>query len=261
MTKPAKYQLVLVRHGESEWNLANKFTGWHDVPLSAKGLSEANTAGELLKAQGFTFDVCYTSVLQRAIKTLWCILDQMTLHWLPVTRTWRLNERHYGALQGLDKKETVAKHGAEQVMVWRRSYATPPPALDATSPYYPGNDRRYASVPKDLLPFTESLKLTGDRVLPFWEETIKPAMQAGQRVLVVAHGNSLRALTKHLDGISEDVITGLNIPTGVPLVYDLDEDFRPVAHMQAIAPLTGRYLGDQEAIKAKILGVANQLLY
>ncbi|DAZ97288.1 TPA: hypothetical protein N0F65_009821 [Lagenidium giganteum] len=254
----AKYQLVLIRHGESQWNVDNRFTGWYDVPLSATGEKESHHAGTVLKEAGFKFDLAFTSVLKRAIKTLWNILEETDLMWIPVERSWRLNERHYGALQGLNKQETVDKHGIDQVMVWRRSYAIPPPELDATSEYYPGNDPKYADVPKELLPFTESLKTTGERVLPYWDNTIVPAIKSGKRVLIAAHGNSLRALVKHLDNISEDTITGLNIPTGVPLVYDLDENMRPVPHPDAIGPLSGRYVGNQEEIKARIAGVANQ---
>ncbi|RLN77590.1 hypothetical protein BBJ28_00000447 [Nothophytophthora sp. Chile5] len=254
----AKYQLVLIRHGESQWNVDNKFTGWHDVPLSAKGENESHDAGKVLKEAGFKFDLAYTSVLKRAIKTLWNILEETDLMWIPVVRSWRLNERHYGALTGLNKQETVDKHGIEKVMIWRRSYATPPPPLDAASEYYPGNDAKYADVPKELLPFAESLATTGERVLPYWEQTIIPSIKAGKKIVIAAHGNSLRALVKHLDNIPEDTITGLNIPTGVPLVYDLDENFKPVPHPDAIAPLSAYYVGNQEEIKARIAGVANQ---
>lgn len=222
------------------------------------GENESHEAGKVLKSAGFVFDLAYTSVLKRAIKTLWNILEEIDLMWIPVNRSWRLNERHYGALTGLNKQETVEKHGLDQVMVWRRSYAIPPPALDASSPYYPGNDVKYADVPKEELPFTESLKTTGERVLPYWNDVIVPSIKEGKKIIIAAHGNSLRALVKHLDNIPEDSITGLNIPTGVPLVYDLDENFKPVPHADAIAPLTGRYVGNQEEIKARIAGVANQ---
>ncbi|GLD94806.1 hypothetical protein PINS_up003431 [Pythium insidiosum] len=227
-------------------------------PLSATGEKESHDAGKVLKEHGFQFDMAYTSVLKRAIKTLWNILEEMDRMWIPVVRSWRLNERHYGALTGLNKQETVDKHGIDQVMVWRRSYAIPPPALDDASAYYPGNDVKYADVDKAELPFTESLKTTGDRVVPYWENTIIPSIKAGKKIIIAAHGNSLRALVKHLDNIAEDKITGLNIPTGVPLVYDLDENFKPIPHPDAIAPLTGRYVGNQEEIKARIAGVANQ---
>ncbi|KAI9919271.1 hypothetical protein PsorP6_017759 [Peronosclerospora sorghi] len=252
------YQLVLIRHGESQWNVDNKFTGWHDVPLSAKGELESREAGKVLQEGGWKFDVAYTSVLKRAIKTLWNILEATDLMWIPVIRSWRLNERHYGALTGLNKQETVDQHGIDKVMIWRRSYATPPPPLDAESPYYPGNDPKYADVPKALLPFAESLATTGERVLPYWEQTILPSIKEGKKVLIAAHGNSLRALVKHLDNIPENAITGLNIPTGVPLVYDLDENMKPVPHKDAIAPLSGYYIGNQDEIKARIAGVANQ---
>lgn len=254
----AKYQVVLIRHGESEWNLKNIFTGWFDAPLSTKGESEAQSAGQLLAKEGFKFDMAYTSVLKRAIRTLWYIMEEMDLMWIPVTRSWKLNERHYGALQGLNKQETVEKHGMDQVMIWRRSYAIPPPALDESSPYYPGNDPKYADVPKEDLPKTESLKITGERVVPYWDNEIAPQIKAGKRILIAAHGNSLRALVKQLDNISEDVITGLNIPTGVPLVYDLDENLKPIKHADSIGPLSGRYVGNQDDIRARIEGVANQ---
>lgn len=253
-----KYTVVLIRHGESTWNKENRFTGWVDVPLSEKGLAEATEGGKLLAEAGFTFDVAYTSVLRRAIKTLWTVLEQMDLMYIPIVNLWRLNERHYGALQGLNKQETVDKHGKDQVLVWRRSYDIPPPALDEDSQYYPGNDPTYASVDKQDLPFTESLKLTEDRFMPDWENAMAPAIRDGKKLLIAAHGNTLRALVKHLDGISEDEITGLNIPTGVPLVYELDEDLKPIPHPDAIAPLQGRYLGDQESIKARIGAVASQ---
>jgi 2,3-bisphosphoglycerate-dependent phosphoglycerate mutase len=243
-------KLVLVRHGQSTWNLENLFTGWTDVDLTEQGRSEAREAGRLLKAEGFQFDQVYTSVLKRAIRTMWIVLDEMDLMWLPVERSWRLNERHYGALQGLDKAQTVAKHGAEQVKIWRRSYDIPPPPLSRDDERHPVNDPRYASLPPDALPDTESLKETLVRVLPFWADKIAPQLKQGKNVLVVAHGNSLRALVKMLDGMSDSDIVEFNIPTGVPMVYELDEDLKP--------KLPGRFLGDQEAIKAAIEAVANQ---
>mmetsp|Transcript_29021 Transcript_29021/g.81189 ORF Transcript_29021/g.81189 Transcript_29021/m.81189 type:complete len:254 (+) Transcript_29021:97-858(+) len=243
-------KVVLVRHGESVWNKANKFTGWTDVPLSDKGREEAKSAGEVLKDKGYTFDVAYTSVLKRAIQTLYLIQEEMDLHWIPVHRNWRLNERMYGALQGLNKAETAAKHGDAQVKIWRRAYATPPPALDKDSEYYPGNDRRYADLSEEELPRTECLKDTVERFLPIWNDTIAPAAQSGKRVLVAAHGNSLRALVKHLDNVSEDDIVELNIPTGIPLVYELDRaTMKPVRHY---------YLADEEKVKAAEAAVANQ---
>jgi 2,3-bisphosphoglycerate-dependent phosphoglycerate mutase len=253
-----KHTLVLVRHGESTWNEANLFTGWADVPLSTTGVEEATKAGELLKESGLSFDIAYTSTLSRAIKTLWIVLEGMDLMYLPIVNTWRLNERHYGALQGLNKQETVDKYGKEQVLIWRRSYDIPPPALDESSEHYPGNDPRYADVPKDLLPFTESLKITEERFMVDWEDTFAPAIKSGKRILIAAHGNTLRALVKHLDNISSDEICGLNIPTGVPLIYELDEDLKPIPQEGAIGPLSGRYLGNLEEVKARILGVANQ---
>jgi 2,3-bisphosphoglycerate-dependent phosphoglycerate mutase len=251
-------KLVLMRHGQSTWNLENKFTGFADAPLTEKGISEATTAGKALKEAGFEFDVAYTSVLKRAIKTLWTVQENMDLMWIPVIRDWRLNERFYGGLTGLDKSATAAKHGEEQVKIWRRSYDIPPPALETSDPYHPLNDKRYASVDPALLPSTESLKLCSERVLPCWEDTIVPAIKAGQRVLVVAHGNSLRALVKHLDGISQEDIVGINIPTGVPLVYDLDDDLKPVASANAAPGLSGYYVGDQDAIAAEMAAVAAQ---
>ncbi|MCU0291793.1 MAG: 2,3-diphosphoglycerate-dependent phosphoglycerate mutase [Thermoanaerobaculaceae bacterium] len=243
------YTLVLLRHGESTWNRENRFTGWTDVDLSEKGIEEAKEGGRLLRAEGFDFDLCYTSVLKRAIRTLWIALDEMDRMWLPVVRHWRLNERHYGSLQGLNKAEMAAQFGEEQVRIWRRSYATPPPALERTDPRFPGFDRRYASLAAEELPVTESLQDTVARVLPLWHETLAPIIRSGQRLLIAAHGNSLRAMVKYLDDVSEDEIVGLNIPTGVPLVYELDADLRPVSH---------RYLGDQEAIAAKMAAVAAQ---
>mmetsp|Transcript_125 Transcript_125/g.202 ORF Transcript_125/g.202 Transcript_125/m.202 type:complete len:312 (-) Transcript_125:185-1120(-) len=253
-----KYTLVLVRHGESTWNKENLFTGWADCPLSEKGVVEATAGGDLLKAEGLSFDVCYTSTLKRAIKTLWIILEQMDLMYIPIVNTWRLNERHYGALQGLNKQETVDKYGKDQVLVWRRSYDIPPPDLDEDNIHYPGNDPRYASVDKADLPLAESLKLTEARFMVDWEKTLIPEIKSGKKILIAAHGNTLRALVKHLDGISEDDITGLNIPTGVPLIYELDEDMKPIKQNNAIAPLQGRYLGDQEEVKARIGAVVAQ---
>ena len=241
--------LVLLRHGESTWNLENRFTGWTDVDLTPKGAKEAHEAGRLLREGGYTFDLCFTSVLKRAIRTLWIVLDEMDLMWLPEHRSWRLNERHYGALQGLNKAETAAKYGDKQVHVWRRSYADPPPPLTADDPRYPGHDRRYADVPREHLPLTESLKDTVARFLPYWHERIAPEVRAGRRVVIAAHGNSLRALVKYLDGVSEEEIVGLNIPTGIPLVYELQDDLRPIRHF---------YLGDPEAARKAAEAVANQ---
>ena len=242
-------KLVLLRHGQSIWNLENLFTGWIDVDLSQQGLLEAAEAGRLLKAEGIAFDNAFTSVLKRAIRTLWIALDEMDMMWLPVERSWRLNERHYGALQGLDKAQTVEKHGAEQVKIWRRSYDIPPPPLDRQDPNHPRFDRRYAGVPAGELPSSESLKDTLARVLPFWTSRIAPELAAGRNVLVTAHGNSLRALVKMLDGISDAAIVELNIPTGVPLLYELDSHLKPIA---------SRYLGDAEAVKARAEAVARQ---
>jgi 2,3-bisphosphoglycerate-dependent phosphoglycerate mutase len=242
-------KLVLVRHGESTWNKENRFTGWTDVELSDKGRLEAKEAGEVLKREGYTFDVAYTSVLKRAIRTLWTVLDEMDLMWIPVHRTWRLNERHYGALQGLNKAETAEKFGEQQVKIWRRSYDVPPPALTADDPRFPGRDPRYAKLTKDELPLTECLKDTVARFLPYWHETIAPAVKSGQKVLIAAHGNSLRALVKYLDDVSESDIVELNIPTGMPLVYELDDDLKP---------LNRYYLGDPEKVKAAMDAVANQ---
>ena len=242
-------QVVLLRHGESEWNLSNRFSGWTDIDLTPTGREEAKRAGQLLVEEGFDFDVAYTSVLKRAIRTLWTVLDEMDRMWLPVIRDWRLNERHYGALQGLNKAETAAKHGDEQVLIWRRSYDVPPPALEADDERHPSRDRRYASVAPADLPLTESLKDCVARFVPYWTDTISADIKAGKRVLIVAHGNSLRALVKHLDGVSETGIIDLNIPTGVPLVYDLDDQLRPTGH---------RYLGDQAAIAQAMQAVAAQ---
>ncbi|MBN1517048.1 2,3-diphosphoglycerate-dependent phosphoglycerate mutase [Candidatus Sumerlaeota bacterium] len=243
------HKLVLLRHGQSEWNLENRFTGWHDCDLTEQGRTEAANAGKLLKDEGYQFDLVYTSVLKRAIRTMWLALDQLDQMWLPVIRNWRLNERHYGGLTGLNKAETAAKHGEEQVLIWRRSYDVPPPPLDESSEYYPGKLRRYAGLTKAQLPLTESLKETVARFVPYWEVEILPQVKAGKNVLIVAHGNSLRALVKHLDQMSEEAILKLNIPTGVPLVYELDDDLQPVKHY---------YLGDQEAIAKAAAAVANQ---
>jgi 2,3-bisphosphoglycerate-dependent phosphoglycerate mutase len=243
------HRLVLLRHGESEWNKENRFTGWVDVDLSEKGREEAREAGRLMAAEKYEFDVAYTSVLKRAIRTLWASLDELDQMWIPVHRSWRLNERHYGALQGLNKAETAAKHGDQQVLIWRRSYDMPPPPLQSDDPGHPSHDRRYARIPVNQLPVHESLKDTVARFLPYWEETIAPAIKSGQRVLIAAHGNSLRALVKHLDNMSEQDVVDLNIPTGIPLVYLLNEELRPLQHY---------YLGDPEAAKAKAAAVANQ---
>ncbi len=243
------YKLVLIRHGQSTWNLENRFTGWTDVDLSDQGRSEAQEAGKVLRGEGFEFDLVYTSVLKRAIRTMWIVLDEMDQMWLPIVRNWRLNERHYGALQGLNKAETAAKHSEEQVKIWRRSYDIPPPPLEADDPRHAARDRRYADLAPEEIPLTESLKETVARFVPYWEEVISPQVRSGKRVLIVAHGNSLRALVKYLDDISEGDIVGLNIPTGIPLVYDLDEELRPLGH---------RYLGDPEAVRKAAEAVANQ---
>ena len=243
-------KLVLLRHGESEWNKSNRFTGWTDVGLTSKGVQEAISAGKTLKDEGYTFDIAYTSVLKRAIKTLWLGLEEMDRIWIPVQRDWRLNERHYGALQGLNKAETVAKHGMEQVQIWRRSYAIRPPALTADDERYPGRDPRYAELTPAQLPLTECLQDTVERFMPLWHETIAPAIQSGQSVLIAAHGNSLRALVKYLDNVAEDKIVGLNIPTGIPLVYELEDD---------LAAIRSYYLGDPEAIRDATRAVADQL--
>jgi len=242
-------RLVLLRHGESIWNLENRFTGWTDVDLTPKGIEEAHEAARLLAEGGYTFDVAYTSVLKRAVRTLWIVMDDMDLMWLPVHRDWRLNERHYGALQGLNKAETAAKYGDRQVLLWRRSYADPPPPLDPSDPRYPGRDRRYADLSPAELPVAESLKDTVARFLPYWHGTIVPDLRAGKRVLIAAHGNSLRALVKHLDGVSDEEIVRLNIPTGIPLVYALDDELRPLRH---------EYLGDPEAAQKAAEAVAKQ---
>ncbi len=242
-------KLVLLRHGESIWNKENRFTGWKDVGLSEKGMEEAKKAGQLLKKEGFQFDVAYTSVLKRAIKTLWIALEEMDLMWIPVYRSWRLNERHYGALQGLNKAETAAKYGDEQVLIWRRSYDIPPPPLDKNDERYPGNDKRYRDLATSEIPLTECLKDTVGRFVPYWQSTILPDVQKGKSVLITAHGNSLRALVKHLDNIPDDKIVGMNIPTGIPLVYELDDNIKPIKNY---------YLGDPEEIKRAIEGVAKQ---
>lgn len=243
-------QLVLLRHGESVWNKENRFTGWTDVALTEQGTREAVEAGRTLMSEGYRFDIAFTSVLKRAIKTLWLVMEEMELMWIPVHRNWRLNERHYGALQGLDKAETVAKHGMEQVHIWRRSYDIRPPALTPEDDRNPAKDPRYADLsPKDL-PLTECLKDTVDRFLPYWIGSIAPEVKAGKRVLIAAHGNSLRALVKYLDKIADDDIVGLNIPTGIPLVYELKDDLTPIDHT---------YLGDPEAIRKATQAVADQL--
>jgi 2,3-bisphosphoglycerate-dependent phosphoglycerate mutase len=243
------YKIVLLRHGESEWNLANRFTGWTDVGLTEKGISEAREAGKLMREAGLTFDVAYTSVLKRAIKTLFLALEEMDALWIPVHKDYRLNERHYGALQGLNKAETAEKYGDEQVLQWRRSYDIPPPELTSDDERYPGNDPRYADLNESELPLTESLKLTYERLLPYWNETLVPAIKSGEKVIIAAHGNSLRAIVKHLDDMDEASIVKLNIPTGVPLVYELDANLKP---------LKKYYLGDAVAAAKKAEAVANQ---
>ncbi len=243
------YKLVLIRHGESTWNQENRFTGWTDVELSDKGRAEAIAAGELLKKEGFVFDIAYASVLKRALNTLWSVLQQMDLVWIPIEKDWRLNERHYGALQGLNKAETAAKYGDEQVLIWRRSYDIPPPPLEKSDERFPGHDPRYAGLSEAELPLTECLKDTVARFLPLWHDKIAPMVKSGKRVIIAAHGNSLRALVKYLDNVSEEDIINLNIPTGVPLVYELDADLKPIKHY---------YLGDQEAIAAAMHAVASQ---
>lgn len=243
------HKLVLLRHGESEWNKSNLFTGWTDVDLTEKGRAEAKSAGDLLKKDGFTFDIAYTSVLKRAIRTLWIVLDEMDLMWIPVVRDWRLNERHYGALQGLNKAETAEKYGADQVKIWRRSYDTQPPSLEESDQRYPGHDPRYAGLNEKELPAAECLKDTVERFLPMWHEIIAPTIKEGKKVVICAHGNSLRALIKFLDNVSEEDIVPLNIPTGVPLVYELDDNLQPLKHY---------YLGDPEEIRKAAEAVANQ---
>lgn len=245
----AMYKIVLMRHGESTWNLDNRFTGWTDVDLTEKGCAEATQAGKLLREAGFSFDLAYTSVLKRAIRTLWLTLDEMDLMWIPIEHDWRLNERHYGALQGLNKSETAAQYGDEQVLVWRRSYDTPPLSLEASDPRASYQDPRYAGLQPAQIPLTECLKDTVERVMPAWEDTIAPAIRAGKQILISAHGNSLRALIKSLDGISDNDIVGLNVPNGQPLVYELDADLKPIRSY---------YLGDTAAIEAALHAVANQ---
>jgi len=243
------HKVVLLRHGESTWNKENRFTGWVDVDLSERGMAEGHQAAKVLKEGRYTFDVSYTSVLKRAIRTLWIVLDDMDLMWIPVYRSWRLNERHYGGLQGLNKAEMAARHGDEQVHIWRRSYDIRPPALTKSDPMYPGNDPRYRDLTEQELPLTECLKDTVARFLPYWHEVIAPVVKEGKRVLIAAHGNSLRALVKYLDKVPDDVIPGLNIPTGVPLVYELDDNLQPLKHY---------YLGDQEEIRKAMEAVAKQ---
>jgi 2,3-bisphosphoglycerate-dependent phosphoglycerate mutase len=243
------YKLVLIRHGESTWNLDNRFTGWTDVDLTDTGIEQAKNAGRLLKAEGYDFDVAYTSVLKRATRTLWHVLDEMDRTWLPVVNSWRLNERHYGALQGLNKAEVAKQYGDDQVLVWRRSYDTPPPALEASDPRCERADVRYAKLQPNQIPLTECLKDTVARVLPFWDEALAPAILKGKRLVVAAHGNSIRALIKYLDNISDDDIVGLNIPNGIPLVYELDENLKPIRHY---------YLGDAEAAAKAAAAVAAQ---
>ena len=243
------HKVVLLRHGQSQWNLENRFTGWTDVDLTDQGREEAKAAGRVLKEKGFIFDKAHTSVLKRAIRTLWIALDELDQMWLPVRRDWRLNERHYGALQGLNKSETAEKHGEEQVLIWRRSYDIPPPALAKDDERYPGHDPRYANLESAELPLTECLKDTVERFLSYWHEAIVPEIKEGKRVIIVAHGNSLRALVQYLDGLSEEAVLKLNIPTGMPLVYELDDDLKPVKNY---------YLGDEEAVKVAMEAVANQ---
>jgi 2,3-bisphosphoglycerate-dependent phosphoglycerate mutase len=243
------HKLVLLRHGESTWNRENRFTGWTDVDLSERGLEEAKLAGQVLKKEGFTFDLAFTSVLKRAIRTLWIALDQMDLMWIPEIKSWRLNERHYGALQGLNKAETAAKFGEEQVLIWRRSYDIRPPELEKSDDRYPGNDPRYQDLSESELPLTECLKDTVDRFLPYWRQTISPEIRSGKKVIIAAHGNSLRALVKYLDQIPDDKIVSLNIPTGMPLVYELDDNLKSIKNY---------YLGDPEAVQKAMQAVANQ---
>jgi 2,3-bisphosphoglycerate-dependent phosphoglycerate mutase len=246
---PTTYKLVLLRHGQSTWNLENRFTGWTDVGLTEQGRQEAHTAGKMMRAQGYEFDFAYTSVLKRAIHTLWIAMEEMEMEWLPVVRAWQLNERHYGALQGLNKAEMAAKYGEAQVKLWRRSYDVPPPALEMDDPRHPRFDRRYAGLAENELPRCESLKDTVARMLPYWHTTIAPKVQSGARVLVAAHGNSLRALVKYLDNISDEAIPELNIPTGIPLVYELDASLQPINHY---------YLADEETVRKAAEAVANQ---
>jgi 2,3-bisphosphoglycerate-dependent phosphoglycerate mutase len=243
------HKLVLLRHGESQWNLENRFTGWHDVNLTEQGEREGREAGRLLKAEGFEFDMAYCSVLTRAIRTLWLALTEMDQVWIPVQREWRLNERHYGSLQGLNKAETAQQYGDEQVLVWRRSYDIPPPPMSKDDDGYAGKDRRYAHLSEDELPLSECLKDTVDRFLPLWENTIAPQIKAGKQIMIAAHGNSLRALIKYLDGVTDEDILGMNVPTGMPLVYELDEDLKPISR---------QYLGDPEKVAQAMEAVANQ---
>lgn len=242
-------KLVLLRHGESTWNKENRFTGWTDVDLSEKGIEEAKKAGALLSDEGYSFDVAFTSVLKRAIRTLWLVTDVMDLLWIPVTRAWELNERHYGALQGLNKAETSAKYGEDQVLIWRRSFDIPPPPLEKNDERYPGHDKRYQDLSDRDLPLTESLKETITRCVPYWDKHIVPQIRAGKRVLITAHGNSLRALVKHLDNIPDDKIVSFNIPTGIPLVYELDDNLKPIRNY---------YLGDSEEVRKAAQKVADQ---
>jgi 2,3-bisphosphoglycerate-dependent phosphoglycerate mutase len=242
-------KIVLLRHGESQWNKENRFTGWTDVDLSEKGIAEARKAGAALKREGFIFDLAYTSVLKRAIRTLWIVMDEMDLMWIPVKNTWRLNERHYGALQGLNKSETAAKYGEEQVLVWRRSYDIPPPVLKKTDPRYPGKETKYQELSESQLPLSESLKDTYRRCLPYWHKTIAPAVRSGKRIIIAAHGNSLRALVKYLDHVSDDQIVGLNIPTGIPLVYELDDNLQKIRSY---------YLADEAELEKARKAVADQ---
>jgi 2,3-bisphosphoglycerate-dependent phosphoglycerate mutase len=245
----SKYELVLVRHGQSTWNLENRFTGWTDVGLTEQGMGEAHTAGQLLRDNKYIFDLAYTSVLKRAIQTLWIVLEEMSLEWIPVINAWQLNERHYGALQGLNKAETAKEYGEAQVKVWRRSYDVPPPVLEWDDPRHPRFDPRYAGLTKEQLPATESLKITLERVLPYWHSAIAPVIKAGKRLLIAAHGNSLRAMVKYLDNVSDEEIPELNIPTGIPLVYELDADLKPVTHY---------YLADEETVRKAAEAVAAQ---
>jgi 2,3-bisphosphoglycerate-dependent phosphoglycerate mutase len=242
-------KLVLIRHGESVWNKANRFTGWTDVDLSEQGVAEAKKAGQILKEQGYVFDVAFTSVLKRAIRTLWIVMDEMDLMWIPVHRSWRLNERHYGGLQGLNKAETAAKYGDDQVLIWRRSYDTPPPELEESDERHPKHDPRYSDLTSDELPLTECLKDTVARFVPYWQDVIAPTVASGKRVVIAAHGNSLRALVKYLDDISDEQIVGLNIPTGMPLVYELDDDLKPIKNY---------YIGDPEEVEKAMAAVASQ---
>ncbi len=245
----SKYKLVLLRHGQSAWNLENRFTGWTDVGLTEQGVGEAHTAGQLLRDNKYVFDLAYTSVLKRAIQTLWITLEEMSLEWIPVVNAWQLNERHYGALQGLNKAETAKEYGEAQVKIWRRSYDVPPPALEWDDPRHPHLDPRYAGLTKEQLPATESLKITLERVLPYWHSIIAPTIKSGKRLLIAAHGNSLRAMVKYLDNVSDAEITELNIPTGIPLVYELDADLKPVKHY---------YLADEETVRKAAEAVAAQ---